>query len=289
MGLMLRLSLTLACVCLAAQAQQLDGQLERFTTGHQFVASLAWLSKDTALLIADSPAGIVRRIDTKGSSTWREGLRASGLASDEKHIYLVDSAERRVVRVDAKGKVEVVAASFEGKRFNGPSDIAVAKNGHVWFVDPAFADADTQRELPFYGVYHVSPKLELSAIARLQSRPNGIALSPDGKTLYVTVADDRTVLAWAVGRNGETAGPSVFAKGIAGVPDGITTSADGRVWVSAREIEVFAPSGGKVASIAVPEKATDCEFGEDGNTLFIAAGTSVYRFTSKQGASNRQP
>jgi sugar lactone lactonase YvrE len=78
-------------------------------------------------------------------------------------------------------------------------------------------------------------------------------------------------------------------KGIDGVPDGLTTSSDGRVWVCAREIDVYTAEGMKVSTLAVPEKPNELEFGEGGNALFIAAGTSVYRWTSKQGAPNQQP
>ena len=287
---MRRASLLLVCGCIAAAGQQIDGQLEKFTSGHEFVSALVWSVKDTFLLVADGPAGIVRRVDTKGTTKWREGLHVSGLALDDKSaVYVADSRERRVIRIDSKGKLDVLATAFEGKRLNAPSDIVVSKNGNVWFTDPAFAAADAKRELPFYGIYHLTPKLELTAIAKLTSRPNGLALSPDGKTLYASIADDRTVLAWSVGGKGETTGQRVFAKGIEGVPDGMTTSPDGNLWVCAREIEVYSPGGKKLSTINVPEKATDCEFGEDGKTLFIAAGTSVYRWTSKQGAPNQQP
>lgn len=276
---------------MSAAGQQLDGQLEKFTGGHSFVPALAWSTKESFLLVADGPAGIVRRIDPKGTTKWREGLHPGGIAVDNEKsaVYVTDTREHRVLRIDAKGKLDVLASGFEGKRFNGPSDIVVSKNGNVWFADPAFASADTKRELSFYGVYHLTPKGELSVVAKLTNRPNGLALSPDGKTLYASVADDRTVLAWTIGRNAEATGQRVFAKGIDGIPDGIATSTDGRVWVCAREVEVYSAEGAKVASIAVPEKPTDCEFGEDGKTLFIAAGTSVYRWTSKEGASHQRP
>ena len=279
----------LFCACVTGAAQEIKGQIEKFTTGHEFVSALAWSSRDVYLLVADGPAGIIKRIDPKGTTKWRDGLHVNGLAVDEKNVYVADARERAVVRVDAKGKVEVLASSFEGKRFNGPADVVVAKNDHIWFTDPAFAAADAQKELPFYGIFHLSPKAEITAIARLTSRPNGLALSPDGKTLYASIADDRTVLAWTIGRNGETTNQRVFAKDIDGVPDGLATSPDGKVWLCARDIEVFSPDGAKVTTIAVPEKPTDCEFGDTAQTLYIAAGTSVYRWTSKEGASHQQP
>lgn len=291
---MRRVFLVLLTSLLAGSQQPQEGQTSKFSAGLQFASSLTWSSKESFLLVADRPAGQLRRIDAKGVSTWKEGLPAAGIALDDRNsVYLTDTRERRLVRLDARGKQEVLVASFEGKKLNGPGDVVVAKNGHVWFADPAFGTADAHRELSFYGIYHVSPKGTLTAVARLPSRPNGLAFSPDGKTLYASVADDRTVLAWTIGKNGETADQRVFIRQTDGVPAGLTTSPDGRVWVCAREVEVYSAAGEKLHSIPVPERPVDCEFGEGGKSLFIAAGTSVYRWhatneAAKEAAPHRQ-
>ena len=77
--------------------------------------------------------------------------------------------------------VEVLAEKWQGKRLNAPNDIAVSRNGHVYFTDPAFGDQADRRELDFYGVYHMPPKGEMKLVAKPAGRPNGVALSPNGR------------------------------------------------------------------------------------------------------------
>ncbi len=83
--------------------------------------------------------------------------------------------------------MDVLAAKFEGKRLNAPSDIVVRRDGNVYFTDPAFGDQQDARELDFYGVYRIKANGELEAVARWKTRPNGIAVSPNGRLLYVSV------------------------------------------------------------------------------------------------------
>jgi len=89
-----------------------------------------------------------------------------------------------------------LADRFEGKRFNAPNDIVVRHDNHAYFTDPAFGNQAEGRELSFFGVYHVSPKGEVEVIARPKGRPNGVALAPGGKTLYVTNSDEKKVYAY---------------------------------------------------------------------------------------------
>jgi len=115
---------------------------------------------------------------------------ANGNAIDRQgRLYSCEYKSRRVTRADRKGRVAVFVEKFEGRRFNAPNDIVVRNDGHVYFTDPLFTPLE-QRELDFYGVYHVTPKGKIEAIARLKTRPNGITLSPYGKTLYVAARRD---------------------------------------------------------------------------------------------------
>jgi sugar lactone lactonase YvrE len=116
-------------------------------------------------------------------------------------LYSCEYKARRVTRTDRQGKIEVLVDKFEGKRFNAPNDIVVRRDGHVYFTDPLFTPLD-QRDLDFYGVYHVTPSGGIEAIARLQTRPNGIALSPDGRILYVANTDEMNVRAYDIDASG---------------------------------------------------------------------------------------
>jgi len=245
--------------------------------GQQYAASALW-SRDNYLLVSDLPTGKITKVDGQGPSTYREDIHAAGLAFDsEGRLLICDPVQRYVIRIDKKGRTEVVADKFEGKHLNGPNSIAVSKNGHIWFTDPAFASADKQRELPFYGVYHIPPKGELTTVARLDTRPNGVANSADGHTLYVTDSDSRTVLAWDVDKSGNAANQRVFARVHNGVPNGVHAGADGRIYVAARPLLIFSPAGQQVANIELPETATDVTPADtDQSTVYVTARTSVY-------------
>ena len=83
-----------------------------------------------------------------------------------------------------KGNIETLAEGYQGKKFNAPNDIVVRRDGHVYFTDPAFGSANDRRELDFYGIWHMTPKGEIWKSSRSgKTRPNGIALSADGKVL----------------------------------------------------------------------------------------------------------
>ena len=289
----MRRAFCLLTAALAAAAQPAtEGQIEKLSGGHEFASTVAWSSREGYLLIGDAPASRITRIDSKGKSVFHEGLAAAGLTFDEEgRLYASDSKGRQLIRLDKKNKADVLASAFEGKKFNGPSDVAVLKKDHAYFTDPAFGSADTTRELTHYGIYHVGPKGEIAAVAKLSARPNGIAVSPDGKNLYATVADDRSVLAWTLDKNGVATQQRVFASGIDGIPDGIDVAPDGRVFVAARYLLIYSPDGKLLSTQPTPEKPADIALGEaDLNTVFIAAGGNVYRFRlpaelhSKSGA-----
>ena len=119
----------------------------------------------------------------KAPEVYREDSHgANGNTMDRQgRLYSCEYKSRRVTRTDRKGKVEIFAEKFEGKRFNAPNDIVVRRDGHVYFTDPLFTPLD-QRDLDFYGVYHITPQGKIEAIARMpKTRPNGITLSPDGR------------------------------------------------------------------------------------------------------------
>jgi gluconolactonase len=199
---------------------------------------------------------------------------------------MCESVARRVTRMDVKGKTETLAADFEGKKFNAPNDIVVRKDGHVWFTDPAFGSASDHRELDFHGIFHISPKGEIDVVARWQTRPNGVALAPDGKILYVADSDRHAIVAFDIGRNGaldigrngDAASPRDVVKDIEGVPGGIRTDVDGRLYVAARGLAIYTPHGKLERTLIETERTSNCAFGEgDFKSLFIAARGVIYR------------
>lgn len=258
----------------------LNYQSEKIAANLQFVDGLAW-SRGGFLVAADVRQRKILRFD---SGAHPHVLRdndggASGLAYDTQgRLYICESETRRVTRLDEKGKLETLAESSQGKKFNAPNDIVVRKDGHVYFTDPAFGSANDSRELDFYGVWHIRPKGDLEPVARWQTRPNGIALSPDGKTLFVTDSDRHAVVAFDVDRAGNAANQRDVVKNVAGVPGGIRTDVDGRFYVAAKGVSVYSPGGKLQRTLLESENASNCAFGGgELEWLFIAARGSIFR------------
>jgi gluconolactonase len=201
----------------------------------------------------------------------------------EGRLYICEFRQRRVTRTLKNGKTEVLASRFEGKRLNAPNDIIVRRDGHVYFTDPAFGSQQDARELDFYGVFHITPKGELEAVAKWKTRPNGITLSPNGRTLYVSDSDQRLVRAYDLDGKGIASNERVVVERIAGVPDGIRTDEKGNLYVAAKAVYVYSLPGGSngaklLGEIGLAETPSNIAFGDaDLETLFITARTSVYR------------
>jgi gluconolactonase len=199
-------------------------------------------------------------------------------------LYSCEYKSRRVTRTDRSGRIEVLATRFEGKRFNAPNDIVVRKDGHVYFTDPLFTPLD-QRDLDFYGVYHLDPKGDLEAIARWQTRPNGIALSPDGKILYVANTDEKNVRAFDVDRDGKASNERIVVRDLPGGPDGMRVDVKGNLYIAAAGVQIYSAAGAPLGKIAVPVNPRNLAFGDkDFKTLYLV-GNSIYKVRLRTAGS----
>ena len=279
------LVLSLSALPLAAQdtpeSQPEQGLLvEKVAHGLLFAEGPAW-SRDGYLLFSDIPSNrILKQLPDGATEVYREASNgAAGNAFDSQgRLYTCETHARRVTRTDKKGRIEVLADRWEGKRLNAPNDIVVSKSGHIYFTDPAFGNQQDTRELDFYGVYHITPKGRLSVIAKPAGRPNGITLSPDGRILYVANSDERNIRAYDVDREGEVSNERVAVSRIEGIPDGIRTDEKGNLYVAAKSVMIYSPEGKLLSTIPLAETPSNCAFGDaDLRTLYITARTSVYR------------
>ncbi len=254
--------------------------IERVDAGFRFIEGPVW-SREGFLLFSEIPSNQLRKlVPGERSSMLREDSHgANGNTFDAQgRLYTCESRGRRVVRTDKKGKVEVLAEKWEGKRLNAPNDIVVRKDGQVYFTDPAFGEQNDARELPFYGVYHITPKGVMDVIAKPSGRPNGIALSPNGRILYVGNSDDRNVRAYDVDRNGAVSNERVLIAKIEGVPDGIRVDEKGNLYVAAKGLAIYTSEGKPLYVMDLGETPSNCAFGDaDLQTLYITARTSLYR------------
>ena len=269
----------LSCGALAAQDfSQL--KVERLATGYQFTEGPVW-SRDGYLLFVDIPGNkILKFTPGQGVTVYREpSNNANGLAFDTQgRLYVCESGARRITRIDKKGAVETLADKWEGKRINQPNDIVVRRDGQVYFTDPAFGSGADKRELDFCGVFHIAPNGRLELVRQFQTRPNGVALSPNGKTLYVNNSDDRNVRAFDLDKNGAASNERVAISQIEGGADGMRLDENGNIYVAGKYISIFSPQGKLLHNLEVPEPPSNFAFGDaDLQTLYITARTSLYR------------
>jgi gluconolactonase len=275
-----RVGAALLFVCLTASAQDFsDIKVEKVAAGFTFTEGPVW-SREGFLLFSDVPTNRIMKLATGAPTVFREQSgAANGNAIDDRgRLYTCEGSTKRVTRTDKNGKIEVLAERYNGKRFNAPNDIVVSKNYHVYFTDPAFGRQSEGRELDFYGVYHITPKGELSIFAKPQGRPNGITLSPNGRILYVANSDEKNIRGYDIGRDGVPSNERVVIQNVDGPPDGIRADEKGNIYVTANAVSVYSPEGKLIGTIPVPETPANCAFGEgDMQSLFITARTSVYR------------
>lgn len=277
----MKLFFPILLAALSAAAQNFDSvQIQKIATGYLFTQGPAW-SPAGFLIFSDIPNNrLVQFMPGTPASTYRDNANGpSGNRFDAQgRLYTCETHARRVTRTDKKGKVEVLADRWQGRRLNAPSGLVVRKDGDVYFTDPAFGNQQDARELDFFGVYRVTRKGELELIAKPNGRPNGIALSPDGRILYVGNSDERNVRAYDLDKSGAASNERILISGIAGVPDGICIDEKGNLYVAANQLDVYSPEGKPLGEAHTPETPSNCAFGDpDLSSLYITAGPSVYR------------
>jgi len=274
------LKLLIAVSTLASAQDFSDIKVEKIAQGLHYAEGPAW-SPDGFLLFSDTVTNKLHKfVPGKGDSEFSTvaGGPIGNAYDSQGRLYTCEFRQRRVTRTSKNGKVEVLAARFESKRLNAPNDVVVRHDGHVYFTDPAFGNQEDARELDFYGVFHLSPKGELEAVAKLKSRPNGIALSLNGRILYVSDSDARAIRAWDLDHAGAASNGRIFADKIPGVPDGLRADEKGNLYLAAKGVSIYSPQGQVLRTLELPETPTNLAFGDtDLETLFVTTRTTVYR------------
>lgn len=295
-----------------------DAVIEVLAGGFAWAEGPVWVKdKDGGhLLFSDIPNNVVQQWSAKGGL--KEFLKPSGYTGKDKftgkepgsnglaldkdgRLILCQHGDRRVSRLE-DGKFVTLVDKYDGKRLNSPNDLAFKSNGDLYFTDPPYGlpglMEDKGKELDFQGVYRLTPKGELTLLTKEMSRPNGIAFSPDEKTLYVANSDpDKAIwMAFPVKADGTLDKGKVFFDSTAlvkemtadkkpkypGLPDGLKTDKAGNVFATGPGgVFVFDKEGKHLGTLATGVPTANCGWGDDGSTLYITADKQLVRVKTK--------
>jgi len=286
-------------------------EIQVIGSGFDWTEGPLWLEEQQILLFSDIPPNIIYQIGEDGESkvflkpsgytgtTPRGGeVGSNGLILDpEGALVLFQHGDRRVAKM--RGSITqpvpeftTLADNYQGKRLNSPNDDVFDKAGNLYFTDPPYGLEgnvdDPARKLDFQGVYCLKTTGELVLIDSLNSRPNGIAFSPDETRLLVANSDPKHAVwyQYDVVSPGEVTNKRLFfdstdlvgKEGQKGLPDGMKMHPSGNLFASGPGgIWVFNPSGKPIARIFTGEATSNCAFSADKKTLFMTADGYVLR------------
>ena len=269
-----------------------------------------WVKNGGYLLFSDVPANTIYK--------WKEGekitafLKPSGYTgtmpySDEPgsngliinnlgQLISCEHGDRRISAMPlAFGGKITLADNYMGKRFNSPNDIVQKSNGDYYFTDPPYGmpkkENDPSRETPLFGVYRIGKNGVVSIVIKDLTRPNGLAFSPDEKTLYVAQSDPEKayLMAYPVLADGKVGKGEIFfdatpmvKQGLKGLPDGLKIDKKGNIFTTGPGgILIISPLGKLLGKIETGEATANCAFGNDGSVLYITADMYLLRMQTK--------
>jgi gluconolactonase len=285
-----------------------DAKLEKLAEGFRWAEGPLWLPREGALILSDTQANTVYRwrevrgIDVFLTPSGFTGEKfdgrepgSNGLALDPQgRINLAQHGNRQIARLNDDGhSFTPLATKFEGKRFSSPNDLCFDKSGRVYFTDPPYGlPYHTEPEMPFNGVYRRETDGTLVLVTKELSRPNGVALSEDERTLYIGNSEGARpiILALEVKADGSF-GPSriffdtapIAARGERGAPDGLKVDQQGNVWTSGPGgILIIDRNGKHLGTLHTGQPTANCAFGgSDRSVLYIAANNQLLRIQTK--------
>lgn len=294
----------------------IEDKLEVLGEGFEWSEGPVWIKDGNYLLFSDVPTNIIYK--------WKEGekitefLNPSGytgimpysnepgsngltVSRDGKYLLACEHGDRRITKMPLAGKGGkfTLADNWEGKRFNSPNDLVEAKSGNIYFTDPPyglpdFVD-DKSREIEYFGVYKISPDRKVTLEIKDLVRPNGVALSPDHKTLYVAQSDVKAyIMSYPINSDGSVGkGKLLFdasylnQQGLHGAPDGLKVDQNGNIFTTGPGgVLILSPKGKLLGRIETGAATANLAWGEDGGTLFITADMYLLKIKTKTKGAN---
>ncbi len=277
-----------------------DASIEKLADGFVFIEGPIWVRDESRLLFSDVRGNAIYQwTEADGASAFIDpvfdgdtsglgSVGSNGLTLDaEGRLVICEHGNRVISRLESDGTRSTVVDAYHGSRLNSPNDLVYSSDGWLYYTDPSYGleglEDSPLREVDFNGVYRLSPAGELELISRDQTRPNGIALSPDESTLYVANSDPNKALwmAYDVGADG-VSNPRVFydvtGEEAEGSADGMKVDNAGNVFATGPGgVWIFSPDGAHLGTIHPDEVPANVAWGDDGRTLYMTARTGLYR------------
>ncbi|MDP6892659.1 MAG: SMP-30/gluconolactonase/LRE family protein [Verrucomicrobiota bacterium] len=290
-----------------------DSKIEVLCGGFEWSEGPVWINEPKNkyggyILFSDIPNNVVMK--------WQEGTGASvymnpagytgvadygrepgsnGLALDSQgRLILCEHGDRRISVVTKGGGKITLADRWQGKRLNSPNDLAIRKNGDIYFTDPIYGlpqrANDPMREIDFCGVYRLEGDGTVTVQYKDMSRPNGIGFSPDHNILYVANSDGRDPVwrAFPVKKDGNLGKPKVFFDSSKDdrVPrsggDGLKVDYKGNVFATgAGGVLILSPEGDLLGRLVTGESIANVAWGNDGSVLYLTSDMYLCRIKTK--------
>jgi gluconolactonase len=280
--------------------------LEVLASGRNWSEGPVWDKANKRLLFSDVPENTIFQWSEKdglavymtpsgftGPAGYGREPGSNGLAFDkEGRLLCCEHGDRRISVLTKDGGKRTVADNFEGKRFNSPNDLAVHPDGSIYFTDPPYGlperEKDPKRETDWFGVYRIAPDGTVSLEDKTLQRPNGIALSHDGKHAFVAQSHGPApiIKKYNIQADGSLdAGTTLFnTKGLngSGAPDGLKIDQAGNVWTTGPGgVLIISPEGKLLGRILTGQNTANCAWGDDGSTLYVTADAYICRIKTK--------
>lgn len=290
-----------------------NAQMQKLADGFHWSEGPTWLPRERALVFSDVPENVIYKwSDAKGlevylrpsgytghGTTFRE-QGSNGLTTDSAdRLVVCQHGDRRISLHEGKGRFSPIAQFHNGRRFNSPNDLVFDHRGNLYFTDPPYGleglDKSPMKELAFNGVFVRRTDGSVTPLATDLTFPNGIAFSPDEKTLYVNVSDSSkpVIMSYPVKDDGSLGVGRVFFDAAPlvpsgkGMPDGLKVDKAGNLWSTGPGGVLVIDSSGKLLGrLLTGEPTGNCAWGDDGSTLYITANMNLVRIkTLTKGAA----
>lgn len=286
-----------------------EASVELLEVGFSWSEGPVWVASENCLLFSDIPRNaIFRWSERDGARIWMQPSGYTGVAyygkepgsngltlDGEGRLLACEHGDRRISRLEQGGGKVTLADSYEGKRLNSPNDLVLRAGGDLYFTDPAYGlprrYEDTRRDLPFCGVYLLRPDLrEPELLVDSMRMPNGVALAPEERFLYITQSDPQSpcVTRYPI-RDDSTLGAGEVLADFTdrvpeapGLPDGIKVDDSGNVFTTGPGgVWVLGDSGERLGRIRTGLRVANLCWGDDGSTLYLCSDQYLCRLRTR--------